>query len=206
MTVWKEKTAPTHPGIFAPKRTGHAVPSVVEVIQAVARKHGVLPDQPVFPETTDEDLHKALDKHAEAGQRLTPYSLRIDNATQLAAAAPTCLSVTPFDTVGHSSKICLGSTTQILIALVAANLVSLFSPKYGNFVLLAGGQSPHATRCHCNHGAACFILQSATGFCIVSHWYRQHAFVHGGSAHGHAQLGRISECGCDRSSRSVVVR
>ncbi|MCP4115730.1 MAG: hypothetical protein GY737_10055 [Desulfobacteraceae bacterium] len=89
VTVRKEKTASAHSGDFAPKLllpAEQGMPCPVEAIQVMARKHGMLPSQPVFPDTTDKDLQKALDKHAEAGQRLTPYSLRIGSATQLAAA------------------------------------------------------------------------------------------------------------------------
>ena len=43
-------------------------------------------DRVLFPRVTDKDLQAALKKHAEPGQTLTPYSLRIGTASQMAAA------------------------------------------------------------------------------------------------------------------------
>ncbi len=89
VVVRKEKTATKHSGDFAPKLLLPAEPGMpcpVDAILDVATRHGTNPDTVLFPNITDKHLQNALQKHAEDGQRLTPYSIRIGAATAIAAA------------------------------------------------------------------------------------------------------------------------
>jgi len=89
VTVRKEKTAAAHSGDYAPKLLLPAQPGMpcpVTALDAMGFRYGMRRDAPLFPFTRDTDLQTALQKHAAPGQRLTPYSLRIGKATQMAAA------------------------------------------------------------------------------------------------------------------------
>ena len=89
VTVRKEKTAASHSGDYAPKLLLPAEPGLpcpVAALDSVGFRYTMRGDRVLFPFTTDKDLQMALQKHAEPGQHLTPYSLRIGAATQLAAA------------------------------------------------------------------------------------------------------------------------
>jgi len=89
VTVRKEKTASSHSGDYAPKLLLPAegsLPCPVLALDGLRARHGYHVGQVLFPNTTDLHLHAALKQHAEPGQVLTPYSLRIGKATQMADA------------------------------------------------------------------------------------------------------------------------
>jgi hypothetical protein len=89
VTVRKEKAATTHSGDYAPKLLMPAEPGMpcpVLALDNLGIRNGMNTDGVLFPRVTDKDLQAALKKHAAPWQTLTPYSLRIGTASQMAAA------------------------------------------------------------------------------------------------------------------------